>query len=192
MHQMWVVSIVQWPGRATAVDFCRNFLQAGNIVGNLSLERPNLLYRLPLPILSHHSSHMSDFSSWNHLAFHRFKKKKKRHGCIAFSWLWSPPITIMQPIFEGCRLCCKQTYFYMPLINNENLEKGGNIYVPWSQKSLANTSILQRLALSCITSTSNGPVGSQCGLWVPPSGFGVKCMLLSFQILTSQLGNCFC
>lgn len=33
-----------------------------------------------------------------------------------------------------------------------------NIYVPQSQKSLANASILQRLVCACIT--SNGPVGS--------------------------------
>lgn len=51
--------------------------------------------------------------------------------------------------------------------------KNENIYVPQSQKSLANTFILQRLACSCITGSSNGLVGALSSAWAVGAPFRV-------------------
>lgn len=69
MHPMQFVFIVQWHIRAIAVDFCRNFLPARNVLGNLSSGCPNLLDRLPLPVLSHHPSPHVRFLTWGSSIF---------------------------------------------------------------------------------------------------------------------------
>lgn len=105
---------------------------------------------------------LSNSSLCNQQDFYRIERKSKRQGewlsCSPFSCNSSPLISLSSHNAVSRVQTVWQAYSHMPLISNKNFKMKTSMY--HGQISLANASILQRPACSCITRSSNGLIGA--------------------------------